>query len=90
MSNDIQKVIDQQAKLYAGINKTAQKWQGTSTIERGRKLLSTVLSGQDIAELEIEARRDAVELKDELANPYTTGSFESFCYIDQVRKEDGI
>ena len=47
---------------------------------------ATLLPGQDLAELEIEARHDAHELKDPRLNPYDKGSFAALCFIDELNK----
>lgn len=44
------------------------------------------LHGRDLAELEIEARRDAHELQDLRKNPYDKGSFAALVYIDELNK----
>lgn len=50
-------------------------------------------SGEVLAEIEIEARRDAREIQDRSKCPYELGTFAALCYHDEVikiRKENGI
>lgn len=44
------------------------------------------LPGRDVAEMEIEARRDARELQNLSLCPYRIGSFQQFCFIDELSK----
>ena len=52
------------------------------------------LAGQDVAELMIEARRDARELANAAHSPYRPGTFEHSVFIDEIAKmrkeENGI
>ena len=45
------------------------------------------LDGQSVAELEIEARRDAIEADYDIrSNPYPAGTFPSLCYTDECQR----
>ena len=46
------------------------------------------LDGRDTAEIEIEARRDAIEAGHDIqANPYPAGTFASLCYTSECHNE---
>lgn len=55
-----------------------------SDLERAYK--ETNLHGRDLAEIEIEARRDAHEIRDPQKNPYKAGTFASLVYTDELTK----
>jgi len=60
-----------------------------------RKRMLRRMPGQDIAEMEIEARRDAADCGWRVrGNPYPKGSFEALCYTSECqqhwRKTNGI
>lgn len=55
-----------------------------SAIRQAAKALRKNLSGRDVAEMEIEARREAVENHyNARLNPFKPGSFESLCYTSE-------
>jgi serine phosphatase RsbU (regulator of sigma subunit) len=56
------------------------------SIEQAYDELRQRLDGQSIAELEIEARRDAQQAGFNIRqNPYPAGSFESLCYTSECQ-----